>query len=359
MEQQKSERQTVDVPPASASPAKSPAEAIPNATVSDAKTAKEKTTDNNKERGKGVLLLTCVDPTVAAIAVAAVVNGIYTEGTVADLPVWPVSVISLVHASGSRDAESVTSYVTKDIQADKLLAKPINHCRRFDPLCPSGVFYMMRQLKPGTCVLAIVDYRDLKRDDAIAALVDLNAAAVERGALVVIYVQHTKKQDVTWLRAYCVAAVEVRKCEPGPGALVSIVLDNLTLVSEHWRGVGRVMIEVFRDADRGWTYQLEPFIAERAVIRLAWHLAHEGMTLRLIQKIVGISASNISRGFQPLLIQPKNAVGLAPPVGWRARWARDYDLDAGSPCTMQEPVVVPSHPPTSVVLSTNRENRKV
>ncbi|WP_423392699.1 hypothetical protein [Burkholderia sp. LMG 21824] len=332
MEQQKSSvPRSVDPPLASASPAKPPAEAIPNAAVSDAVTEKERATDHSKERCKGVLLVTCADPTLAAVAVAAIVNGIHTNGTIANLPIGPVSEIEFLHSPGLRDANSVKSYASKDVQAGKLQILSIRHCRRFNPLCSSGVPHMMRHVNSGTCVLAMVDYRDLTRDDAVAALVDLNAEAVECGALVVIYVQHTKKQDVTWLRDYCMAAVEVRKCEPGPGAPVAITLDNLTLASDHMLGVGRVTIEVFRAPDGGWTYQPEPFIAERAVIRLAWYLAHEGMKLRDIAKIAGIAASNISRGFQSLLIQPKNAASLAPPADWRTRWACRYDLAADNP----------------------------
>ncbi|MDN7905547.1 hypothetical protein QZM18_15725 [Burkholderia diffusa] len=359
MEQQKTVTQSVGVPPASTAPANPSTEPIPDATGSVVKAANENATDHGEQPNKGVVLVTSTDPTSLAVAVAAIVNGIHTTGTIADLPVCPVSVITFLRSPGARDAESVKAYARKDLQAGKLLAKSIKHCRRFDPLCPGGVPHVMRYLKQGTCVFAFVDYRDLTRDDAIAALVDLKAEAVACGALVVIYVQHTKKQDVTWLRDYCMAAVEVRKCEPGPGAPVAITLENLTLASDHMLGVGRVTIEAFPAPDGSWTYRPESFIAERAVIRLAWYLAHEGMKLRDIAKIVGIAASNISRGLQSLLIQPKNAASLAPPADWRARWGRDYDLDAGSPSTMQEPAVVPSHPSTSVVLSTTRENRKV
>lgn len=318
--------------------------------------AKSKTSYGDKEPGKGVVLVTCADPTILAVALAAIANGIHTNGTIADLSVRPVSAITFIHVSGSRDAESVKSYASKDIQSGKLLGKPIKYCRRFDPLCPGGVPHMMRHLTPGTCVIAVVDYRDLKRDDAIAALVDLNAEAIVRGALVVICVQHTKKQDVTWLRDYCAAAVDVRKCEPGPGAPVAVVLDNLTLASDHVLGVGRVMIEAFREPDGGWTYRPELFIAERAVIRLAWYLAAEGMKLRDIAKIVGIAASNISRGFQQLLIQPRNAIGLKPLPGWRARWASCYDLSAENPGTKQEPADAPSNPPPVKVASEKDTN---
>lgn len=355
-QQQKSVPQSVGVPPASTTPVNPPAEPIPDATGSKAKAAKEKTTDHGEEPGKGVVLVTCADPTIFAVAVAAIVNGIHTNGTIANLPVCPVSVITFLHSPGSHDAESVKSYARKDVQAGKLLAKSIKHCRRFDPLCPGGVPHVMRYLKQGSCVFAVVDYRDLKRDEAIAALVDLNAEAVERSALVVIYVQHTKKQDVTWLRDYCSAAVDVRKCEPGPGAPVAVVLDNMTLASDHVLGVGRVMIEAFREPDGGWTYRAEPFIAERAVIRLAWYLSAEGMKLRDIAKIVGIAASNISRGFQQLLIQPRNAIDLKPPPGWRARWASCYDLNAKNPGTKQEPADAPSNPPAVKVASEKDTN---
>lgn len=344
-QQQKSVTLSDGVPSASATPPNPPAEPIPDATGSVVKAADERATGHGELPNKGVVLVTGTDPAIFAVAVAAIVNGIHTDSTIADLQVGPVSVITFLHSPGSRDAESVKSYACKDAHAGKLQAKSIKHCRRFDPLCPGGVPHVIRNLKQGNCVFVFVDYRDLKRDDAIAALVDLNAEAARLGALVAIYVQHTKKQDVTWLRYYCIAAVEVRKCEPGPEAIVAIALDNLTLASKHLLGVGRVMIEAFRERDGGWTYRSGPLIAERAVIRLAWYFAHEGMKLRDIAKIGGIAASNISRGLQPLLIQPKNAVGLAPPAGWRARWTRDYDLNACNPSTMHEPADSPSNPP--------------
>lgn len=291
---------------------------------------------------KGVVLVTCADPTILTVAVAAVAHGINTDGTIADLPVCPVSTITLLHSSGSREAESVKSYARTGNQADKLKAESI-HCRRFNPLAPEGVHLVTCRLKPETCILTTLEYSELKRDEAIVALTDLNAEAEKLGALVVIYVQHTKKDDVTWLRKYGAVSIDVRKCEPGPGAPVAIVLDNLTLASEHVQGIGRVMVEAVREPDGGWTYRREPFIAERAVIRLAWYLAWERANLRDIAKIVGIAASNISRGFQPLLIQPKNAVGLAPPCDWRTRWAGGFDLNSGNSDVKHEPADAPSN----------------
>ncbi|WP_321867035.1 hypothetical protein [Paraburkholderia tropica] len=321
--------------------------------TSEPKAAKEKTPGNNKEPGKGVVVVTCADPTIFAPAVAAIVTSIHTYSTIADLPVCPVSAITYLHVSGSHDAESVKSYASASIRTGKLRTAGIPNCRRINPLAPEGVPPTLSRLEKGTCVFVMANYRDLKRDEAIAALIDLNTEAVQRGALVVIYVQHTKKQDVTWLRGYCAVAVEARKCEPEPRASIAILLDNLTLASDHVLGVGRVIIEAFRDPDGGWTYRPERFIAERAVVRVAWYLANEGMKLREIAKIVGIAASNVARGFQPLLIQPKNAVGLTAPVGWRTRWAACYDL-LGESADQQDSANAPTN--TALPPRTRQQN---
>ncbi|MGJ0528295.1 hypothetical protein ACR42A_32500 [Burkholderia gladioli] len=342
--QKKSSTQSVDGPFVSTASVNLPAEPIPNATGSVVKSVNEKETGLGGLPDKGVVLVTSADPTIFAVAIAAIVKSIHVDGTVADLPVCSVSKITFLHVPGSHDAESVKSYAAKELQAGKLLAQPIRHCRRFNPLSFSALPYIMRFLTPGTGVLIPADYEDLTHDEAIAALVDLNAAAVKNDTILVIFLQHEKKRNVMWLRNYCMAAVDARKCEPGPRALTAVVLDNVTLASEHLRGIGRAIIEVFRDPKQGWIFQQEPFIAERAVIRLAWYLAHEGMKLRDVAKIVGIAASNISRGFQALLIQPKSAGGFIPPANWRARWALDYDLNEDSPGTMQELVDALANP---------------
>ena len=238
-----------------------------------------------------------------------------------------MSAVTLLHSTDSRDAESVKVYASKDIQTGNLTSEVIDNCRTLNPLAPEGVHLIVYRLKPGTTLFARVAYKDLKRDDAIAALADLNVEAERLGALVVIYVQHTKKQDVTWLQEHSSVSVEVGKCEPGPGAQIALTLTNVSLASWHEQGIGRVMVEASLDSDVGWTYRMEPLIAERADIRLAWYMVYDGMSLRDIAKVFGIYASTISRGFRSLPVKPKNSVGLAPPADWRTRWARCYSLD--------------------------------
>ncbi|AWY65018.1 hypothetical protein A8H36_06995 [Burkholderia thailandensis] len=292
---------------------------------------------DNVKPAKGVVLVTGTEPTISPFAMTAIANDICAGGTIADLPVRSVSTVTYLHSSDSRDAESIKAYASKDIQTGKLKSVAIDNCRSFNPLAPEGVHLTVCHLTPETALFARVAYKDLKRDDAIAALADLNAEAERLGALVVIYVQHTKKQDVTWLQEHSGVSVEVGKCEPGPGAQIALTLINVSLASWHAQGIGRVMVEAFLESDGGWTYRREPLIAERAVIRLAWYMAYEDMTLREIAKVVGIYASNVSRGFQLLSIQPKNAPGLAPPADWRTRWARCYSLDIGDVEVKQAP----------------------
>ncbi len=319
------------------------AEAVENArelAVAVIAAAIKRTPRDNETPAKGVVLMTGTDPSIVAVAVAALANGIHTDNAIADMPVCPLSTIMFLHSSGSREAASVAEYAGRDIQSGNLALESID-CRRINPLAPEGVHLVTSRLQPGTCILITADYVNLKRDDAIVALTDLNAEADKHGALVVIYVRHTKKQDVSWLRNHCAVVLEVSKCEAGPGAPVAVVLDNLTLASDHVLGVGRVMIEAFREPDGGWTYRAEPFIAERAVIRLAWYLAYEGMKLREIAKVVGIYASNVSRGLQPLSTKPNNAIGIAPPLGWRIRWASWYDLNVQDAKAKPKPAGAP------------------
>ena len=338
---------SVKLPTTGVTPASPPTERVPNETgsASDAgKNAhKPEAADiakairsafrENVEPAKGVVLVTSTDPTIVAPAVAAIANGVHTEGTIADLPVARRSTITFLHPSGSREVESVKSYARKDIQAGKVRTGMIDHCRRLNVLSPEGVHFLMNRIEPESCVFVTVEYRQLKLDDAIAALTEINAEATRLGVLVVICVLHAQKQDMASLRDHCAVSIVVRKCEPGPGAQIAIVLDNLSLAGEHERGIGRVMVEAFFEPDGTWKFAREPFIAERAIIRLGWYilrLAHrlkEDVPLAKIAKVVGIVPSNISRGLTPLLISPKNAVGVGPSKGWFDRWAADYNLD--------------------------------
>lgn len=277
----------------------------------------------SEQPAKGVVIVTNSDPTVSAVAIAAVADGIVRNHAIADLPVRPISKIAFFHPSGSRAPVPVKAFVSKDIQAQVHMV-PISHCHRFNPLVPEGMHILMSDLRPGECVFVQVECKDLTRDATIVALAELNAKVEELGALLVIFVFHTKKQDVTWLQEHCGVFVEVGKCEPGPGAQAAAALTNLSLSHWHPHGIGRVMVEAFLDANGAWTYRSEPFIAERAIIRLSWHLRFKEVTVEQIAKIIDIHKSNVSRGLDCLLIPPDNTVGLAPPRGSRRRWISRY-----------------------------------
>lgn len=281
---------------------------------------------------KGVAIVTCSDRTIFAATQAAVASGILADSVIADLPVAPVSTITFLYASGSHKTNPVTAYAAKAIRAKKLLIKHIDRCTRLHILAPEGAHIAIGSLEQGNCIFAQVEYKDFTRDDVIAALAQLNAEAKKLGALIVIFILHTRKQDVTWLREHCQVFVQAAKCEPGPGAQIALVLTNVTLADWHPQCIGRVMVEGFLDPDGAYTYRPEPFIADRAIIRLAWYvlrhayLHKEEVSLAKIKQVVGIDASNISRGVGSLPISPKNTVGVSPPSGWLDRWAIDYNL---------------------------------
>ncbi|TAM01408.1 MAG: hypothetical protein EPN70_19460 [Paraburkholderia sp.] len=281
----------------------------------------------NVKPAEGVVLVTCADPTILTVAAAAIADGILADDTIADQPVRAVSTLTFLHSSGSREAESMKSYTRSCNQADKMRAEAIEHCRRFNPLAPEGVPLLMDHVKPDACVFTTVAYRDLKRDEAIAAIAQLNAEAQRLGALIVLFIVHAKKQDVTGLRAYCNACMEVSTCEPGPGAQIAVLLDNVTLTNWHQQGIGRVMVEAFLESNGTWTFAQEQFIAARAIIRVAWYLRAKGATIEKIAEVIGINKSNVSRGLESSLIPPENTVGLVPPTGWAKRWASRYNFD--------------------------------
>ncbi|CAJ6220348.1 Uncharacterised protein [Burkholderia pseudomallei] len=300
---------------------------LPNRTARASALVAMKVFRDNVAPTKGVALVTCTDPTILTVAVAAIANDILADETIADQPVHAVSKLTFLHSSGSREAESLKSYTHSCNQADKLQAEAIEHCRRFNPLAPEGVALLMDHVKTETCVFATVAYRDLKRDDAIAAITQLNAEAQRLGALIVISIVHAKKQDVTGLRAYCNACVEVSSCEPGPGAHIAVLLDNVTLTNWHQHGIGRVMVEASLQSNGAWSFAREEFIAARAIIRVAWYLRAKGTTIEKIAEVIGINKSNVSRGLESSLIPPENTVGLVPPTGWAKRWAGRYNFD--------------------------------
>jgi hypothetical protein len=273
-------------------------------------------------RTNGVVILTNSDPTVSAVATAAVADGIVRDHAIADQPVGQISKITFLHPSGPRGPVPLRAFVSSHARA-KLHEVHLIHCSRLT-LVPEGVHILVNQLNPGECVLAQVECKDLTREAAIVALAELNARVRELGALLVIFVFHTKKQDVSWLQEHCGVFVEVGKCEPGPDAQAAVVLTNVSLSCWHPHGIGRVMVEAFLGADNAWTYRSEPFIAERAVIRLAWSLCFKKVKFEQIKEIIGIDKSNISRGLASLLIPPDNTVGLVPPSGSRKRWISRY-----------------------------------
>lgn len=275
----------------------------------------------------GVVVVANADPAVAAMTLTAIAHGIVCDSTIADAPVLPVSGTVILHPHGTREAESMKAYASADLATQKLQFVALNNCRRLNPFAPEGTHIVTGQLKPGACVLLRVEYECLSRDEAIASLTTLHAEAMKVGALVVILLLHTKKQDATWLREYCGGYIEAVTCQPGPGAHVAVALINTSLADWHPLGIGRVMIEASLGVDGTWTYASEPYVSERAAMRLAWYLRAKGCTIADIAQVIGIHKSNVSRGFENLLIQPNNAVGMKPRKGSRARWATVYDLD--------------------------------
>ena len=276
---------------------------------------------------KGVVVVTNSEATVSAIAMAAVADGIVCDHAIAGQPVHHISKITFLHASGPRGPVPLKAFASSAVKAilDEL---QISHCTHLNPLVPEGVHILVEQLKPDECVFAQVESKDVTRETAFVALAELNAKAQELGALLVIFVFHTRKQNVGWLQEHCNLFVEVGGCEPGPGAQAAIVLTNTSLESWHPHGIGRVMVEALLGSDNAWTYRSEPFIAERATIRLAWYLRSKGAKIEQIAEIVRINKSNVSRGLDSLLIPPDNTVGLAPPKRWLPRWAARYKVDS-------------------------------
>lgn len=279
------------------------------------------------ESATGVVLVTATDSTVTAVSIGAIAAGIFRGSAIADLPVCPISTITCLYPSGSRQAETVKWYAANDIRARKLLMGPVSHCKHFNPMSPEGGAILIGYLKPNTCFFVQVEYKDLRRDDTIAVLAQLDAETKKHSALVVIYVLCSTKDDPDWLRGNCEVFVAVRKCEPAPDAQAAIVLTNVSLAGWHPQGIGRVMVEAILDSAGVWAYRQEPFIAERAIIRLAWYLRARRVKVEQIAKIVGINRSNVSRGLDSLLISPDNTVGLVPPKGWQNRWASRYQLE--------------------------------
>lgn len=282
-----------------------------------------KTFLESEQPAKGVVIVANSDPTVSAVAMAAVADGIVCDHAIADHQVRHVSKVTLLHPSGPRGSVPLKAFASSAIKA-KLHEVPISHCIHFNPLAPEGVHILVNQLKLGECVFVQVEYKDLTRDAAIVALAELNANVEQLDALLVLFIFHTKKQDVGWLQERCGVFVEVCKCEPGPNAQAAVVLTNVSLSYWHPHGIGRVMVEAFLNSDNVWTYSSEPFIAGRAIIRLSWHLRFKGVTVEQIAKIIDIHKSNVSRGLDSLLIPPDNAVGLVPPRGSRRRWISRY-----------------------------------
>ncbi|WP_146144230.1 hypothetical protein [Paraburkholderia sp. BL25I1N1] len=275
---------------------------------------------------KRVVLVTLNDPTILAVSIAAMANSILNDHMIADLPVDPVSAITILSPSGSRVLDAVKTFTSKDVEPQPKTVL-IGHCNSFNPLCTEGAHILKEHLNPGACAVAYVEYKNLKRDEATGVLSHLNAAVEQTGAFVIIFVVCTKKQDTAWLRTYASEFVEVSKCEPGPGAQMAILLTNVFLTDRHAQGIGRVMVEAFVDSDGAYFYRSEPFIAERAIIRLAWCLRFKGAKMEPIAKLVGLNKSNVSRGLDNLLIPSSNEVGMKAPKGSRTRWATVYNLD--------------------------------
>jgi len=280
----------------------------------------------NMKPASRVVLAIVNDPTALAMSIAAAADSIIRDRMIADLPVPTVLSITGLSPAGSRISEAVKGFTPKDIEA-QVNSVLIGHCNRVNPLVPEGAHIIKSYLKPNVCVVAHVEYPNLKRDEATGVLAHLNAAVEQADAFVVIFVVCAKKQDTSWLRAYAGEFVEITKCEPGPGARAAILFTNVSLVDHHALGIGRVMIEAFVDSDGAYTYRSEPFIAERAVIRFAWCARHKGAKIEQIAKLVGLNKSNVSRGLENSMIPPKNEVSMKPPRGSRARWATVYDLD--------------------------------
>jgi len=280
----------------------------------------------NMKPANRVVLAIVNDPTVLAMSIAAVADSLIRDRMIADLPVPAGLSITGLSPSGSRASEAVKRFTPKDIegQVNPVL---IGHCNRVNPLVPEGAHIVKSYLKPNVCVVAHVEYTDLKRDEATGVLAHLNAAVEQADAFVVIFVVCTKKQDTSWLRAYAGEFVEITKCEPGPGAQAAIVFTNVSLVDQHALGIGRVMIEAFVDSDGAYTFRSEPLIAERAIIRFAWCARNKGAKIEQIAALVGRNKSNVSRGLDDLLVPPNNEVGMKPPKGSRNRWATLYNLD--------------------------------
>jgi hypothetical protein len=69
------------------------------------------------------------------------------------------------------------------------------------------------------------------------------------------------------------------------------------------------MVEAILDSAGVWIYRAEPFIAERATIRLAWYPRVRRVKIEQVAKIIDINRSNVSRGSDSVLVPPPRQCG--------------------------------------------------
>lgn len=289
------------------------------------------------ERVAGVALLSVSPSHALPGAMASIAHMILHRQVVVDMPTVPISTVSVFRPIESRSLEPLNVYAFSDIDARKLqmLAIERDDVSSLEP--PKALTEAKAKIQSGACFFLQIHWATLSDDDTIIELERLDGAAREMGALVVIFMANGSKSDSTYLSEHCSMYAEIDACEPDPDAQVAFAMSNVTLRGWHAFGIGRVLVEMLMLPDATLAYREGPLHAERALTRLAWYLAHSGVPLVQIPKIIGPTTKpNVLVDLAAQVIQPFNSVGIVAPPNWVRRWASRYS-------TIMDHIAVCSH----------------
>ena len=117
--------------------------------------------------------------------------------------------------------------------------------------------------------------------------------------------------------------IEIRPCEPDPGALLAFSIDCISMRHQHALGVGHAMAQIKLSKDGRYVTRIDRFLAAGLVDRVIAYMRAESDSLADIGKVVHLNKSTVLRRLSAL---PSHWTPFPKP-NWKERFSTRFDFE--------------------------------
>jgi hypothetical protein len=116
--------------------------------------------------------------------------------------------------------------------------------------------------------------------------------------------------------------IEIRPCEPDPGALLAFSIECISMRHQHALGVGHAMVQIKLSKDGHYLTRMDRFLAAGLTDRVIAYMRAESTSLADIGKVVHLNKSTVLRRLAAL---PSHWTPT-PKANWKEKFSTRFDF---------------------------------